>query len=209
VRCSSSQIAGRRSARTIGRPAGGAIGRESGRGHTQATQPDRPGVLLTLRPDDQRAFSVTRRASGGRRGCRCQPAVEALVDLRVLEQRNLVCPPAEGKSLSLVPRSIPSRSRRACAPVRGRRLARSRLIGTRAYPRPMCSWVGAAIDSWLERLIVIWVRRQRPVLRLVPARWIRPVTRPTVVRLRRSLSRGALALAVPVGIILTLLILVP
>jgi hypothetical protein len=73
----------------------------------------------------------------------------------------------------------------------------------------MCSWVGAAIDSWLERLIVIWVRRQRPVLRLVPARWIRPVIKPTVVRLRRSLSRGALALAVLVAIILTLLILMP
>ena len=114
-----------------------------------------------------------------------------------------------GKSLSVVPRSTPSRSRRACALARGRRLARSRLRGSRVYPRPMRSGVGAAIDSWLERLIVTWVRRQRPVLRLVPARWIRPVTRPTVVRLRRSLSRGALASAVLVGAILTLLILMP
>ena len=73
----------------------------------------------------------------------------------------------------------------------------------------MRSGVGAAIDSWLEELIVTWVCRQRPVLRLVPARWIRPVIEPTVVRLRRSLSRGALALALLVGIILTLLILMP
>jgi hypothetical protein len=73
----------------------------------------------------------------------------------------------------------------------------------------MRSGVDAAIDSWLERLIVTRVRRQRRVLRLVPDRWIRPVIRPTVLRLRRSLSRGALALAVPVGIVLTLLILKP
>jgi hypothetical protein len=73
----------------------------------------------------------------------------------------------------------------------------------------MRSGVDAAIDSWLELLIVTRVRRQRRVLRLVPDRWIRPVIRPTVVRLRRSLSRGALALAVPVGIILALLILKP
>jgi hypothetical protein len=73
----------------------------------------------------------------------------------------------------------------------------------------MRSGVGAAIDSRLEELIVTWVRRQSPVLRLVPARWIRPVIKPTVVRLRRSLSLGALALAVPVATILTLLILTP
>ena len=67
--------------------------------------------------------------------------------------------------------------------------------------------VGAAIDSWLEELIVTQGRRQWPLLRLVPTRWIRLAIKPTVVRLRRSLSRGALALVVPVGTILTLLIL--
>jgi len=71
----------------------------------------------------------------------------------------------------------------------------------------MRSGVGTAIDSWLEELIVTWVRRQSPVLRLVPARWIRPVIKPTVLRLRRSISRGAVALAVPVGTILAALIL--
>jgi hypothetical protein len=73
----------------------------------------------------------------------------------------------------------------------------------------MRSAVGAAIDSRLEELIVKWVRRQWPALRPVPARWIRPVIKPTVVRLRRSLSRGALAFAVTVGTILTLLMLLP
>ncbi len=73
----------------------------------------------------------------------------------------------------------------------------------------MRSGVGTAIDSWLEELIVTWVRWQWPALRLVPARWIRPVIKPTVVRLRRVISRGALVLAVLVGTILTLLILMP
>jgi hypothetical protein len=77
----------------------------------------------------------------------------------------------------------------------------------RAYPPLMRTGVGAAIDSWLEQLGVTWVRRQRPVLRLVPARWIRPVIKPSVLRLRRSLSRGAVELAVSAGMILTLLIL--
>jgi hypothetical protein len=72
----------------------------------------------------------------------------------------------------------------------------------------MRSGVGTAIDSWLEELVVARVRRQSPVLRLVPARWIRPVIKPTVVRLRCSLCRAAFALAVPVGGILTLLILI-
>jgi hypothetical protein len=73
----------------------------------------------------------------------------------------------------------------------------------------MRSGVGAAIDRWLEERVVTWARRQWPVLRLVPAPWIRPVIKPKVVGLRRSLSRVALALAVPVVIILTVYILTP
>jgi len=71
----------------------------------------------------------------------------------------------------------------------------------------MRNGVGAAIDGRLEELIVKWARRQCPALRLVPARWIRPVTKPTVVRLRRSLSRGALVLALPVGAIALLILM--
>ena len=73
----------------------------------------------------------------------------------------------------------------------------------------MGSGVGAAIDSRLEELILRWVRRQWPALRAVPARWIRPVIKPTVVRLRRSLASGALALALTVATILTLLSVLP
>jgi hypothetical protein len=64
--------------------------------------------------------------------------------------------------------------------------------------------LSTSIDRRLEALIVAWVRRQWPVLRLVPARWIRPAVAPTAVRLRRSVSRGVLALAVPGGIIVML-----
>jgi len=73
----------------------------------------------------------------------------------------------------------------------------------------MPSGLSAAIDSRLEGLIVAWARRQCPALRLVPARWIRPAVAPTALRLRRLLSRGVLAAAVPIGIILALLILKP
>jgi hypothetical protein len=71
----------------------------------------------------------------------------------------------------------------------------------------MRTGVGTAIDSRLEELVLAWMRRRSPLLRLVPARWIRPVIKPTVVRLRRSLFRRAVALAVPVGTVLMLLIL--
>jgi hypothetical protein len=60
--------------------------------------------------------------------------------------------------------------------------------------------VSAAIDRRLQNLIVACARRQLPVLRLVPARWIRPAIAPTAVRLRRSLSRGALALGLLIGV---------
>jgi hypothetical protein len=73
----------------------------------------------------------------------------------------------------------------------------------------MRSGVSAAIDRRLEEAIVAWLRREWPALRLVPLRWIRPATRPTAVRLRRSLLRITLALAVSTGIVLALLTLAP
>jgi hypothetical protein len=73
----------------------------------------------------------------------------------------------------------------------------------------MRSGVSAVIDRRLEDAIVAWLRREWPVLRLVPSRWIRPAARPTAMRLRRSLSRVTLALAVPTGIILALLTVAP
>lgn len=71
----------------------------------------------------------------------------------------------------------------------------------------MHSRMGIVIDSRLEGLLVARLRGRWPVLRLAPSRWIRPVIRPKVVRLRASLLRGALASALLAGAILTLLIL--
>jgi hypothetical protein len=68
--------------------------------------------------------------------------------------------------------------------------------------------LSAAIDRWLEDLIVVWARRQWPALRLLPARWLRSAVAPTALRLRRSLSRAILAAAMPVGIVLVLGLLV-
>src|SRR3954471_16056693 len=99
--------------------------------------------------------------------------------------------------------------RRSLRTVVGRRCASFAVEAAQAYSRAMPSGLSAAIDRRLEDLIVVWARRRWPALRLVPARWIRPAVAPTAVRLRRSLSRGLLAAAMPVGIILALLILQP
>jgi hypothetical protein len=92
---------------------------------------------------------------------------------------------------------------------RGRWFARFAVEGARAYPRAMPSGPSAAIDRWLQDLIVTWARRQWPALRLLPARWIRPAVAPTALRLRRLLSRGILTAGMPVGIVLALLVLKP
>jgi hypothetical protein len=72
----------------------------------------------------------------------------------------------------------------------------------------MRSEARAAIDRRLEELVVVRARRRWPVVRLVPDGWIRPVIKPKVVRLRVLLLRAALASAVAVGSILTLLFFV-
>lgn len=77
-----------------------------------------------------------------------------------------------------------------------------------AYAPAMRTGARAAIDRRLEGLMIARVRQRWPVVRLVPVGWIRPVIKPTVVRLRVSLVRGAIASALAVGSILTLLILV-
>jgi hypothetical protein len=58
----------------------------------------------------------------------------------------------------------------------------------------------------MEDLIVAWTRRRYPALQLVPARWIRLAVAPAAARMRRSLWRGLLAAAMPIGMTLLLLI---
>jgi hypothetical protein len=66
----------------------------------------------------------------------------------------------------------------------------------------------AAIDRRCEGLIVAWLRRRWPVLRLVPAGWMRPLITPTATRMRRSLSQGLLAVTLSGGVVLTLVAVV-
>jgi hypothetical protein len=60
----------------------------------------------------------------------------------------------------------------------------------------MASRVGAAIDVRIEALIVAWARWRWPVLRLVPARWVRMAISPAVPRLRRAVLAPALLVGV-------------
>jgi hypothetical protein len=73
----------------------------------------------------------------------------------------------------------------------------------------MPSGLSGAIDRRIEGFLVAWLRRERPVLRVVPARWIRPVVAPTARRLRRSLNRTALVAAMSACVVLGLLALKP
>jgi hypothetical protein len=67
--------------------------------------------------------------------------------------------------------------------------------------------LGAAIDRRLAELIILRMRRSWPLLKLVPASWILPIVAPGATRLRRSLSRGAAALAVSAGALIVLIAL--
>jgi hypothetical protein len=55
----------------------------------------------------------------------------------------------------------------------------------------MRSELGAAIDRRLAELIITKLRRERPLLKLMPTSWVCPIVAPKARRLRRSLSRGA------------------
>ncbi len=72
----------------------------------------------------------------------------------------------------------------------------------------MRSKLGAAIDGQLAGLIVIRLRRNWPLLKLVPASWIRPIVMPVARRLRCSLCRGVAAVAVPAGGLIVLITLI-
>jgi hypothetical protein len=52
-----------------------------------------------------------------------------------------------------------------------------------------------AIDRLLVSLLLGGARRGWPVLRLVPASWLRPLLAPTARRLRRPLGQGMLSLS--------------
>jgi hypothetical protein len=65
------------------------------------------------------------------------------------------------------------------------------------YACAMRSELGAAIDWRLAGLIIIRLRRSWLLLRLVPASWMFPIVALGARRLRRWLSRGAVAATCP------------
>jgi hypothetical protein len=67
--------------------------------------------------------------------------------------------------------------------------------------------LGATIDRRLAELIIVRLRRTWPVLKLVPASCIVPLVAPGARRLRRSLSRGAIAVVGFAGALTVLLAL--
>jgi len=70
----------------------------------------------------------------------------------------------------------------------------------------MHSAVSAAIDRGLQALIIVWARREWPMLRMLPVRWLRPAVAPTALRLRRLLTRVVLAAATLVAIVVAVLV---
>jgi hypothetical protein len=65
----------------------------------------------------------------------------------------------------------------------------------------------SALDRRIATLILLQARRRWPLLSLVPAPWMRPLLAPAATRVRRSLTRAALALAVVTVVMASLLAL--
>ena len=58
--------------------------------------------------------------------------------------------------------------------------------------------VGSAIDQRLANLILAAARRRWPLLKLIPAAWMRPLVAPAAARMRQALARAAVVLAVTI-----------
>ena len=65
----------------------------------------------------------------------------------------------------------------------------------------------SALDRRIATLILLRARRKWPLLSLVPAPWMRPLLAPAVTRVRQSLMRAMLALAMVTGAMVSLLAL--
>jgi hypothetical protein len=73
------------------------------------------------------------------------------------------------------------------------------------YARAMRGELGAAIDRRLAELIVIRLRRNWRLLKLVPASWMFAIVAPGARRLRHSLARGAVAVALSAAALIVLI----
>ncbi len=73
------------------------------------------------------------------------------------------------------------------------------------YAAAMRSELGAAVDRRLAELMIVRLRRSWPLLRLLPASCIVPIVVPAARRLRRSLLRSAVAVAVLAGAVIAII----
>jgi hypothetical protein len=73
------------------------------------------------------------------------------------------------------------------------------------YAPAMRSELDAAVDRRLAELIIVRLRRSWPLLNLVPAACIVPIVVPAARRLRRSLFRSAVAVAVFAGALIAII----
>jgi hypothetical protein len=72
------------------------------------------------------------------------------------------------------------------------------------YAPAMRSELGAIVDRRLTELIIVRLRRSWPALKLLPTVCIAPIVVPVARRLRRSLLRGAIAVAVFAGVLIAI-----
>jgi hypothetical protein len=75
------------------------------------------------------------------------------------------------------------------------------------YACVMRAELEAAIDRRLAKVITNRLRGAWPLLKLVPASWIFAIVAPGARRLRRSLARDIVALAMSVGVVIVLIAL--
>jgi hypothetical protein len=76
-----------------------------------------------------------------------------------------------------------------------------------AYPRVVLSALGACVDRRIATVILARARRRWPLLRFVPATWIRPLVVPAATLARREFSRAAATTLVLAGALIALLLL--
>ncbi len=72
------------------------------------------------------------------------------------------------------------------------------------YAPAMRTELGARVDRRLAELVIVRLRRAWPLLRLVPAACIVPIVVPAARRLRRSVLRSAIGVAVFAGALIAM-----
>jgi hypothetical protein len=72
----------------------------------------------------------------------------------------------------------------------------------------MLNALGAWVDRRIANAILARAERRWPLLRLVPAVWMRPLLKPAGTRVRREVSRAAAHTIAVVGLLMALVLLV-